>query len=507
MLFKDGEPDLSQKQKHLLALCRRKTGALKYVLVSGTRLSGKTIGCSNAIAQHLWETKNGSALVLCYTAGTAATSGIWTELTEKVLPEWIAAGFGMEWAGKKGEPRIHGATKKMMCAVINKYGGVSKLELDSLDDEREVEKRYKSRYYSLIYWSEAGEFQSELSMSTLMLALRVVGLPDDEHLLLIDTNPPESGENHFLYKFFYELRIADDTNEEEKNIQKCLHLTEWTMDDNPYLTPEKIAVIKSIYRKSPALYSRYIEGKWVRVVEKGLFIKQFSRAQHIVGQPDEKDPEMLIPMDGCTELYISLDAGGVNPVAYIGEKCILHEEKKEISIFRFLDELAFIGEPISVEEFTKLLMVKMEFWEQEVGTEISWQARADMSALNFKESIANRTVADEMYAVSGGKIDLVGVDKGRGSVGNRIRLWRKLLVQGRVVISGSKCPKLLEMCENIQPGKTPDSVGTHSTQKHPFDAGTYWIAKEAWNELQDNVMAIRNSRKEKQHSGLISVGM
>lgn len=523
MPFINSEPDLSVKQAGLLKLCRKKTGTMKFILVSGTRWSGKSVGCGNAIADHLWHTKNGAALMLCYTAGTAATSGIWNEVTEKVIPEWIAADFGMQWADK-GAPKIHGATKKMMCAVINKHGrqwldenpderiadvpawGISKLELDSLDDEREVEKKFKSRYYSLIYWSEASEFKSELTMTTMMMALRIVGLPDEEHVLLIDTNPAESGESHFLYKYFYEMRVSDEVSEEERAIQQCLHLTEWTMDDNPYITENKKAIIRSTYKDKPSQYSRYILGRWVKVVEKGLFIKQFSLAIHVVGDASEKDPEILVPMDGCSELIVGLDPGGVNPFAYIIEKCILHEEKKDISVFRYLDELGFIGEDISVEEFTIMLLEKMDFWEKEISEPMSWSFWSDRSALDFKESIAQRTVADEMFSVSNGRIKLVGVDKGRGSVGNRIRLWRKLLVQQRVIICRAKCPKLVEMCENINCGKVPDTISNHSIYKHSFDAGTYPVAKECWDELQDNIITLRTLARPKTKE-LLSISM
>lgn len=504
-MFTKGEPDLSPKQTQLLKLCRSKTGRKKYILLSGTRWAGKSIGGMHTICDHLWNTKDASVLVLCYTAGTAATSGIWTELTEKILPEWIAADFGMEWA-EKGEPRIHGATKKMMCAVINKHGGVSKLELDSLDDEREVEKRYKSRYYSMVYWSEASEFHEELSMTTLMACLRIVGLPSDEHILLIDVNPAKEGTDHFLYKYFYEMRIADDLDADEKPIQACLHLIEWTMDDNPYLTDDDKSVIKAAYKTSPSLWSRYVLGLWVKVVEKGLFTKQFSLATHVVGNPNDREPEILIPMEGCSELITGHDEGGVNPVSYIIEKCTLHTDVKDFTMFRYLDELAFIGEEISPEEFTLLFVAKMDFWENEIGGEVRWRHWSDRSALDHKQSIAQRTVADEMFSVSQGRIKLEAVEKGRGSVGNRIRLWRKLLIQGRIVIS-ALCPKLIEMNENINCGKVPDTIATHSIYKHPFDAATYPVAKECWDELQDDIHVIRTKERPRDGSNLVEVRM
>ena len=515
MQFKDGKPDLAPKQANLVKLCREKNGLKKIILMSGMRKSGKTIAGMVAIADHLWNIKSASVLVLCKTQGSGATSGIWNELTEKVIPAFIAADFGMEWAPKGspapwkngGEPRIHGATKKMMCAVVNKHGGISELEMDSLDDEREIDDKYKSRYQSMIYWSEAAEFHERKSFSTLLLALRGFDLPDDDCVFLIDCNPAETGESHFLFKIFYELRISDEADEDEKVFQKWLKLTEWTMDDNPFITDNDKAVIRAEYKYSPSLYSRYVLGKWVRVIEKGLFTAQFSIAQHTVGNKDDPNSEYLIPMEGCTELISGHDEGGVNPVSYIIEKCIIHDELKDISVFRCLDELAFIDEEISPEEFTILFVQKMDFWEKEIGNEVRWTHWSDRSALDHKQSISQRSVADEMYSVSNGRIKLQAVDKGRGSVGNRIRLIRKLLIQNRILISAGKCPRLCEMFENIQTGKVPDSVSTHSKFKHSMDGFSYPVSRECWEELSDNIRVIRTQKRADGKSNLISVGM
>lgn len=512
--FINGRPDISPKQLSLVKLCQKKDGQKKIVLMSGPRKTGKTIAGMVAIVDHLWNVKNASVLVLCKTQGSGATSGVWNELTEEVIPSYIAADFGMEWAPKDspppwnngGDPKIHGATKKMMCAVINKHGGISEIVMDSLDDEREVEDKYKSRYLSMIYWSEASEFHDRKSFSTLLMALRGFDLPDQDCVFIIDCNPATTGKDHFLYKLFYELRISEDVDEDEKIYQTWLNLTEWRMDDNPFLSDNEKAVIRAEYKSSPSLYARYVLGEWTKVIEKGLFTKQFSIAIHTVGDPTETDPDILTPMDGCSELTGTHDAGGVNPVSYIYEKCILHTERGDLSYFRILDELAFIGDPISVEEFTLLELDKMLFWESVVNGPVAWTNWSDSSALDVTESIADRTVAAEMFSVSKGKIELRGVEKGRGSVGARIRLLRKLLIQKRIIISRVKCPKLVEMLMNINIGKAPDTIPKGSPYKHPFDALTYGLSKDCWSELQDDLISIRSTTKMS-GSGLVCIPM
>lgn len=518
------KPDLSPKQVELMRLCNQKTGTMKFIGVFGTRWSGKTTGSTHAIANHLWNTKNASVLVLCYTQGTAATSGVWNELTEKVIPEWIRADIGMEW---EVEPKVHGSTKKMICSVTNKHGGVSKLELDTLDDENEVEDKFKSRYYSMIYWSEASEFKQALTMMTLFNALRVSGLPDEEHVMLIDANPAEEGQDHFLYKFFYEVRVADYTTVDEtldekeklefeanKAIQKSLFLTEWTMNDNPYLSEEKKNLIRGTYVSDPQLFKRYILGQWIRVAsKKAIFGDIFRRAIHVIGDVKDKDPEILVPEENCEELICGYDTGSTNPCSYIIEKVQIpfkkrNEKGQEVTFylngFKFLDEIENIGKKIIVREITQRHMERMRFWESYIGKEIRWKHWADNSALTSTESIVNRTVADEIFVVSDGKIRLVGVEKTSGSVASRIRLWRKLLLECRILISGSRCPKLVEANEALKSGNDPMSIIKGSPHKHPFDAGSYPLVKECWEELQEMVSTVNNQNRVRE-SSIVSV--
>jgi hypothetical protein len=473
-----------------------------------------------AICDHLWRTKNARFLILTKTQAVGATSGVWNELTEKMLPLWMEADgispsnpdVHMEWA-PKGQPRPS-VSKKMVAAVTNMHGGVSKIELDSLDDERKVEDYYKSRYYTGIYWSEAGEFKQAKTFLTLFLALRGVGYTEDDFLMLLDANPPDEGQDHFLFEYFYELRLSSNPDPERKAIQECLHCTEWTMEDNPYLSEAQKDAVKGAYATDPDLYDRYVRGMWKRAIRDSLFADLFKPAIHVSGGPKQAGENMiLLPTENCAELITGHDAGGVNPVSYIIERVIFsqfyEDQKKEqkertISLFQYLDELAFIGEDISPAEFTKLMLEKMDYWEQELQRPITWWHYADASALNFKESIAQRTVADEMFAESDGRIQLIGVEKGRGSVALRIRLWRRLLSENRLIISGSKCPKLIEMCQCIRRGRTDGTISTHSIFKHPFDAATYPLVRVCWDELQMMVRSIRH-KPEDESGGLITL--
>lgn len=84
----------------------------------------------------------------------------------------------------------------------------------------------------------------------------------------------------------------------EKN---CL-LLQFTMRDNPSLTPEIIHRYESLY--SGAFYERFILGKWVAA--DGLVYPMFQLQQHVC-EPPEGEPELC---------YISCDYGTVNPSSF-----------------------------------------------------------------------------------------------------------------------------------------------------------------------------------------------
>lgn len=500
---------LSPKQKDLLRICRLREGRKKVIGVFGTRKSSKTMGCMHALADHLWTTKNAEVLMICRTQGEGTTGGVWNLLTEKVLPDWFQYPIGSEymtWA-EKGEPRATVA-KKMVCAVTNMHGGVSKVMLDSLDDEREVEK-YKSRSFTAIYWSEAGEFVDPRSFTTFLMCLRGPGYSADDFLMMIDANPPDSGDEHFLYEWFYKMRCETNPEPDKAVLQKCLHLTEWTMDDNPFISEEEKAETRAIYLTDPELYDRYIRGMWKKATRDSIFGDIFKPAVHVVGEVDE----IVLPQEDCERLYTSHDAGYKNPVTYVVETVdepYVFKDKAGVDHTRyrkkfiFLDELAHVGEETKVSDFTHETTDMMDKWEAEMGRELLWTHYSDRSALVAGESIANRTVADEMFVESNGRIKLRSVQDGSGqardTVELAIRLWRKLLLENRIAICKSRCPGLIESLQSLMYlkvlGKIQVGKISKTKHKHYWDAARYVTMQLCWDELQNLSKSVKANVKK-----------
>jgi hypothetical protein len=421
-----------------------------------------------------------------------------------------------------GKPRQDGASKKIYCVVTNRHGGTTRIELNSLKDERFVEKDFKNRNFSMYYWSELSNFRKRSTFDAILPALRGYRLPDDDYLLLADTNPAEEGTDHWAYKLWYETRIAkpEELDEDEVRIQKSLHLLEFVLDDNLSLTEDQKGDVLAMFSHDPDLKARYGYGKWVKASSDALFFGVFRPNIHIVGNVNDEDPEVLIPSDDCSELITSWDPGSANPAMVIAEKVHRTVERvsgnetpndiarrahglaprpieREESVFKFIDELAFVKDELSVADFTELALARMEFWEYFMGKRFIWRHWSDSSAFDFRESISNRYVYEEVYAASAGKITLQKVEKGDGSVTRAVRLWRKLLHQQRMYFSAGFTPKLIEMNRGLKRNKSEkapiDSVAKGQDLRHIFDAGRYLVMMECYNELHDGIITLESA--------------
>src|SRR6185436_20676225 len=222
------QPTLNAKQWELAKLSAPDTDYEKHVLVSGPRFSSKTIGCLNVLAQHAWDVKGGRIGFVTPTNTTASDGGVWTDLVEFVLPQWIQGGFGMQWAtpgGRQGDKQ-KGLTKKLFCAVTNRHGSKTEIILESLQHENQVESLFKGKSYSMIYITELSKFKERKTYDTISSCLRKPGVPQGQHLLLMDTNPADEGPFSWIYKHFYEFRRATGIDPIQLPIQKQLRLLE-----------------------------------------------------------------------------------------------------------------------------------------------------------------------------------------------------------------------------------------------------------------------------------------
>lgn len=460
-------PDLSPKGFEVFNAYER------YLMVDGPRKAGKSLAIANRVARHLFENQNATVGIITKTLKNGKV-GVWSDLTKTVLPQWIGAKIGMKWTK---EPTMDVATKMSYARVKNGFGGESEVQLHSLENVWEAEAKFKGTRFSLLWLSEADQFEDRVVFDVLTDQLRVVEIPYENHQIIADLNPPETGINHWLAGIWITRKQSD--NEQFENQFKRI---QFTIDDNTFLDPREKQDLINKYSYDKQLYARYVMGEWVEDVSEGHFADVFVPNTHVVGNvsgPREEDHEIIIPPKNCIELFSGWDLGDVNHACSISCK---RTDANGNSIFDVIDEAVVIDRKISIADFTETVMEKMQWWEEylkkEHGTErILWRHWSDNSAWRYR---AASDVYDELVVrqVSQGKIVLHAVTKGSGSVKQRIGLLKKLIFDRRIFFS-AQLTNTIKMVREMKPGPNrAEPIRDGDKNKHIFDALTYMLISE-----------------------------
>jgi len=491
----------------------------KFVCVSGPRKSSKTIGCLHAIVQHAWETDRGRVCIISPSITAASDAGPWDQLVNSIIPEWIAADFGLEWVR---EPYQEGVSKKLKCSITNRHGNTTTFQLESMKEgEGEIGKRFKGKAFSMLYWSEVGSWvKQRSSFDMVMECLRMPHLQGREHVMLLDTNPADEGERSWIYQLFYKFRNLDlpELNAAAKErglegtdllaLRDQLDLLEVFVGDNPYLTASDLALLKAQYAHSPDLWNRYYLGKWTTAAGDSIFYDVFRPAIHVVGDietPTNPEPEMMLPEEGTHELYTGWDLGHSNHAVVIIERFLAAGKTEGVAGFKVLDEIVFIRSDETVGDITEMMLKKMRYWETVAGRKFRWTHYSDRSAFDAREPISDRYHFEEIELASHGEITMQGVARKHGSVFFRVDLVRKLLHQDRLFVNNDKCPMLIQSLQGLKKGRNGAAVDRQSDHKHAFDALTYALSALCYDELQRAISQDMNTNRPKGGGGIIAV--
>lgn len=444
----------------------------RYLMVDGPRKAGKSLAIANRVARHLFENNNAIVGIITKTLKNGKV-GVWADLTSTILPQWMEAKIGMKWIK---EPTMDVATKMSYARIRNAYGGTSEVQLHSLENVWEAEAKFKGTRFSLLWISEADQFEDRIVFDALSDQLRVVGIPYENHQLIADLNPPETGTKHWLFNTWFP-KLQDGPQRDDS-----YHRINFTLDDNTFLDPREKADLIAKYSYDKQLYARYVKGEWVEDVSEGHFADVFVPSTHIVGDvssPREEDHEIIVPPKNCIELFSGWDLGDVNHACAIACK---RSDNNGNSVFDIIDEAVIIDRKISIADFTETVMEKMQWWEDYMKTNhgadrILWRHWSDNSAWRYR---AASDVYDELVVrqVSQGRIVLHAVTKGSGSVKQRIGLLKKLLFERRCFIS-AQLHNVIKMVREMKPGPNrSEPIRDGDKNKHIFDALTYMLISE-----------------------------
>lgn len=538
------QPRISLKQAEII------NSTSVFNLVSGPRKASKSFGCLHDIPWHMWNTPNAVGMMLGRTTSQNSDSGLWTLLTQTVIPDWVAGRiydesgnviaeepFGFELIT---EPRMEAVTHKLYFETSNRFGGKSRYYLDSLDVEADAEEKFKGKIFTHIYGTEFSHFKLRKTFDVLRECFRAPWLKFDQHKMVLDTNPAEEGEDHWMYRLFYWFRTLDlDKLTEEtledlnllelpqpkrevniralKRMQSQLALYEFTIDDNCFITQDQKDEQFAIYAHDKDLLDRYYYGRWVRASGDGIFSEVWRPQIHLIGDPPAKkeEPEYMLPEDDCIELGTGSDIGRRNTaVAFIEPIRMEFMERdrdgqEQLVIkpgFKILDEYVSLGCQQKISLISEEYMEKIEFWEQFCQRQPRWRHLSDSSAFSV-DLISETDEAKEIYRQTNGLVELESIIdrhgrkgmKGHGAVEKRIDLIQRLLFENRLLVNRNKCPQITEMFASIRRGSNGKLSATNIF-KHAFDAVSYYISVKCWNEM---MRTPRNRTNREPRRGII----
>lgn len=492
------QPELSEKQTILfnMPITAKKEHPFSPIalLASGARWSGKTLGCINLVLRHLWETPGARFGLLSKTIHAATDAGVFRDMIEVEIPKWINGGTGFEFKtiNSDGIPgyKQDSKTRTILFQVANKFGGVSELQLLSLNHDHEVYAKFKNTRWSGIWVSELALFKDPKVFTTIMMQLRMMHLKPWQHLFIGDTNPAEEGEEHWAYKLWFQHKYADEEDENDPGAleyKKSLRLLEFFIEDNPWLSDGELRRIRNLYKNDPGEYAREVEGKWVKGHgNRGKhFADVYNPHVHVVGSENEGDQIDVLPT--TTRLLGGWDLGsGVNHAAVPLERRLFNVGGSDYSVWCVLDELVSIAEKIQVRDFASQFLSLMKEIEAANKRRFEWIHWSDDTAINVFRASGAGYDALEVQLATKGEVILQGVAKPEGSVRNRVKILRRLLKENRLFVS-SRCKAVQEMLKECAQGTTQKEFVAWNKHKHVFDALTYPILIESGYELLDEI--------------------
>jgi len=450
----------------------------RIILLHGARKAAKTMNAAtNKMMRHVWE-NDGAVLGVVGKTIRNVAEGAWKDLVSFCLPGWLEASIGMTLTV---QPKMTSDSHMRYLRIKNHWGGESEIQLHSLDHDADVEKKFKSMRFSMVFISEIDQFADRKVLDILLDQLRVPGVAYENHQLLADCNPPIQGEDHWVYK-----ALVDQSPENTYRApgSKSYH---FGVDDNWFLAAEERDDLKKKYEYDPIKYRRFVEGLWVKDTSEGFFEGLFIPNIHIVGNTRNANRdswEILAPCEGTTLLITGSDLGDINHATTflaartddVGQIC-----------FDIFDEIFTVNNPVSLHKYAKMLWDKIQHWNnwmiETTGKAPRWRHWSDSSAMRYRAA-ANATDAQIIHTVSEGQIAMLPISKSTDSIMARVNLARRLFHENRLFISAS-CFNTIEWATFLRPGASArQKIAKDLDCRHAFDSATYALQSELPIEVE-----------------------
>lgn len=456
----------------------------------------------------------------------AKDGGVWQDLIHIVLPQWIAAGIGLEYVSKNsnGVPGVvsDSQTRTLSFTITNMHGGTSELMLFSIDNDLEVGEKIHGKRFSIIFFSELWMFRTHRIFAITIQQLRMFHLPESCHMWIADTNPdPDLGNRSWFYQKWYvekhrKLDLSRPEDKDDAIIYADMALFELFAVENPHLSQRDLAELRSTTRGDPNLYEAFYEGKHGDAGQKSSFhfSPYFLPNIHVVGGGESESDQIDIS-PSTTLLYSGSDLGNINHAVVFLQKRIFKVGELYSAVWDVLDEIVWLESREDLQQMGAEMVSKMESIEKRAGRKLRWKHWTDSSAIDSFKASSGTYDYQQIYAGSGGKIEMDGVQKPDGSVRFRAKILRQLLIENRIFIS-SRCVGVIEMIRESKRGQrilnpnSDDRVVVNveknyltAEYKHTFDSLTYPLLMETMDEF---VSLSARPGASRQPTGLVEVG-
>ena len=463
----------------------------KYLLLYGGRASGKSFVALHKCVRHCYENANALAMVCTLTRAGSTAGGAWEDLLTLaddhkgnpagVLEIW-RKGIGLEYTEEYGDK----AGNKYI-DIRSADGGVSKIMQMSLPSGSIVTNRIKTVKPSYFLFEElTNTSDSSYFYKVIQQLGRRRGVPAKAQQYCATCNPPDEGQEHWVYKAFIQeafINKEDGTRiPDPEYAVHCLNPAE-----NPYME-DKESYLRSVEQESrldPTAYDRNILGKWVaKVTGSGIFEGFYDPALHIKGELGKSGIKVrAFEEDAKMPVVVGYDPGDVNNARVFMQKHNFGNRQ----VWTVIDESIKIKERRSIEILVRDVMDKMVMLNKKAGEILhyihigdrqgweQWNSQGDLTYKRMREISMHLIRTEDRYKDLT-PIHMLAPEKGAGSIVERVHLVRDRLLTNDLVVSGL-CPKVDNMFRFLrcEKDKIDKPLKTGKGEIHVFDALSYPI--------------------------------
>lgn len=498
------------------------------VELDGERGSGKShVGLSKFV-RHCYRSNNAMALLLVVVKSAGQMGGAWEKLhTPARTSTGVPLGVLESWRDDVGleftEPRVD-TSKNEYIDITNAYGNRCRIYYKSLPPGETIEGRTKGIEASIVMIDEYNN-SPDATRHITKLMQQLGRRPGVEYLdqngkwqktpqqLILCGNPPELGPDDPSFNLLF-IDLPKKFNRDPIGAKQGdkgvflhnndpmvgrwhipMHENMWMENKEQYLANLQIEIAQD-----PSAEDRLIKGIWrKKLTGQGIFKRYWTPEIHVKPTPgtDYHVNAGLRPIPP-DPIIVGYDPGDANNARIFMQ---LNRLRGGRYLWRIFDEIVDTDTSLSVPTKVRDLMERRVRWNTAMKYNFVYHDIADQQALNRYNPQGNyeykvfEDLSREMIHTEDRYKDLTPVKmeappKGAGSVAERVKLIRNLLMQEAIWVSKT-CTHTIDMFAYLKKakdrqGKEDEFKPERSKHIHVFDALSYPIYYYFLNDYENS---------------------